>query len=822
MNYTLGNYNNNFLNQEKLTKKEWENIEMITDNINEKEILNMISDGYNNNDIKINKYKCLYQYLNIQKKYFEIIFFELLYPIIKKINKKNIFNFDLILSKYKKNNKKIPSSDKIKIKNSLDNIYNIKLSNIIDFSIIEEIKKLSKIIVTNEYIYDKKFILSIININFLYENYKNNINEILLEMVEYVLDKYTKDINIEFLLKNYTKLIENNKIFNYKPLILFDHQKEIFKIFKEKKNVPKLIYYCTPTCSGKTLTPLGLTNEYKVIFVCASKHIGLNLAKCGFYLKKKIGFAFGCNNIDDIRLNYNAINAYINTSYRKIPDHRDGINVELMISDLMSYKHAMKYMSQFHPLNSIVLFWDEPTIGMDVENSDLHNIIKYNWSNNIIPNIVLSCATLPNINKISNVIDNHKKKYNNLYFKQIETTEQYSNISIYDEIGNIIMPHNYFNNYKDTYLFLKHHDKKYYNFFDCNESCKFILHMDKLCKSDIINKNFSMYTDITLEKIKDIYVNILLSLNEDSWDIVNQYNINNKIKNNFIDVNITTENAKSLTNGPTLFISNNIENICKYFLMKSKIDKNILKNIQNKISNNNKISEVLLQKTKDYEDKIEKYKDNDKIMSEMRFPPDVLELNAEINKLQNSIKSLSIENVYKPNNRSHYNKWKTADDVEFDKSDVYGSNIDDESIKEIMQLYTTPMLYKIMLLLGIGIFTNNITDNNITDINKEDINVENNKYIEIIKKLAEQKSLYLILADSDYIYGTNYQFSHCYLSKDMKNLSQEKIIQCIGRVGRQEKNKHFSFRFRSKDHINIFYSIVEDSIEGDNMNKLFI
>jgi hypothetical protein len=127
-----------------------------------------------------------------------------------------------------------------------------------------------------------------------------------------------------------------------------------------------------------------------------------------------------------------------------------------------------------------------------------------------------------------------------------------------------------------------------------------------------------------------------------------------------------------------------------------------------------------------------------------------------------------------------------------------------------------------MLLLGIGIFTNNITDNNITDINKEDINVENNKYIEIIKKLAEQKSLYLILADSDYIYGTNYQFSHCYLSKDMKNLSQEKIIQCIGRVGRQEKNKHFSFRFRSKDHINIFYSIVEDSIEGDNMNKLFI
>ena len=125
-----------------------------------------------------------------------------------------------------------------------------------------------------------------------------------------------------------------------------------------------------------------------------------------------------------------------------------------------------------------------------------------------------------------------------------------------------------------------------------------------------------------------------------------------------------------------------------------------------------------------------------------------------------------------------------------------------------------------MLLLGIGVFSNNISD--IKDCNKQDINIENNKYVEIIKKLAEQKSLYLILADSDYIYGTNYQFSHCYLSKDMKNLSQEKIIQCIGRVGRQEKNKHFSFRFRSKEHINIFYSIVENNIEADNMNKLFI
>jgi hypothetical protein len=90
-----------------------------------------------------------------------------------------------------------------------------------------------------------------------------------------------------------------------------------------------------------------------------------------------------------------------------------------------------------------------------------------------------------------------------------------------------------------------------------------------------------------------------------------------------------------------------------------------------------------------------------------------------------------------------------------------------------------------------------------------------------MKQLAEQKALYLIIANSDYIYGTNYQFSHCYLGKDMQNLSQEKIIQCIGRIGRQDKNKHFSFRFRSKEHMKMLYEIPEYSIEATNMNGLF-
>ena len=81
--------------------------------------------------------------------------------------------------------------------------------------------------------------------------------------------------------------------------------------------------------------------------------------------------------------------------------------------------------------------------------------------------------------------------------------------------------------------------------------------------------------------------------------------------------------------------------------------------------------------------------------------------------------------------------------------------------------------YKILLLMWIGIFNPAI---------------KLDEYNDIMKELAEQKQLLFIIAGSDYIHGTNYQFSHGYLADDILNINQETIIQSIGRVGRKEKN----------------------------------
>jgi hypothetical protein len=47
-----------------------------------------------------------------------------------------------------------------------------------------------------------------------------------------------------------------------------------------------------------------------------------------------------------------------------------------MISDIKSYIPAMLYMLAFNTSDKIILYWDEPTITMDYETHDLHEIIN--------------------------------------------------------------------------------------------------------------------------------------------------------------------------------------------------------------------------------------------------------------------------------------------------------------------------------------------------------------------------------------------------------------------------------------------------------------
>ena len=172
----------------------------------------------------------------------------------------------------------------------------------------------------------------------------------------------------------------------------------------------------------------------------------------------------------------------------------------------------------------------------------------------------------------------------------------------------------------------------------------------------------------------------------------------------------------------------------------------------------------------------------------------------EIISVRSLIKPATLNDTFVPNKHHHLAKWAEH----FDTKAAFTSNIEEEQVSEIMSLNGIEDNWKILLMMGIGVF----------------INHENICYTEIMKRMADEQKLYMIIASSDYIYGTNYQFCHGYLSKDL-NLTQEKLIQAMGRVGRNNVQQTYTLRFRDDQQILKLFTSDTEKPEIKNMNLLF-
>jgi hypothetical protein len=113
--------------------------------------------------------------------------------------------------------------------------------------------------------------------------------------------------------------------------------------------------------------------------------------------------------------------------------------------------------------------------------------------------------------------------------------------------------------------------------------------------------------------------------------------------------------------------------------------------------------------------------------------------------------------------------------------------------------------YKALLLLGIGVL----------------LEKDHKEYNEIMKEMAEEQLLFIIIASSDYIYGTNYQFCHGVIGKDLENMTQQKTMQALGRIGRNGIQQEYTVRFRNEDIVYKLFTQMDTNIEATNMNALF-
>ena len=773
--------------QKRLNSQEWLYLERDY-STHEKNILSMLSNGYYNENVKHFNYNFISSIVKLTSSQADFYIYDVCFKkMVQSFQRRYATIFEK-LENFQTDNiklKALKKADKIRIDNTLQSESTL-VESTIEYQMMMVIKKLLK-----EWNSDKKYHYYMYSLACIHKQNKNHFNSFVYKFIgifsRYYHDQYSEYV-CKMILKNSSRIIENNSLMNYVPVTLYSHQKSVFNVFRDNKDVPKLVYYTAPTSSGKTLTPIGIINEYRIIFLCASKHIGLQLAKNMIMKGKKVAFAFGCNGSEDIRLHYNAVNTYITTKhYHKIlkkVDNSDGIKVEIMISDIQSYEYAMLYMCAFNKPENIVLFWDEPTIILDQVSSPFHENISNIWKKNKIPNIVLSSATLPGRKYIPNIEKSFMEKFGDLSIVvEVTSNDNISNIKLFDPNGKCIMPHTFFMDNRDLNEYLSKYDEKYDRLFSTEECSSFILYFIKNMKKSLIDY-FPDIDSINTKNIKRIYFNILSTISPDYWKIiVESYKIKHDRIHN-IGPELTSRHAKSIVNGPCLFITENPQIIVKYLNKISKIDKSILNIIQQNIEFNHGLKSKIDQIEREISFELESKNVNDdestkhNDSSSSKLSQSIEKKQSMVEQLQKKFKTISLPFSCIPNTLDHYDRFRSDGEDGYHESDVFTSSLDNETIEKIMKLDIS-IEYKILCLQGIGI------------INREYNNEDYSIYENIIKELMDDKRLFVAIVNSDYIYGVNYQFSHCYLAKDIEDISHEKIIQSIGRVGRKEKNKFF-------------------------------
>jgi hypothetical protein len=801
------------LSQRKLTKAEWSSIE-VPASADEQRIYNLICAGYNDVNLQRNPTQSLLKYTKIAPTeqidtYMYVQYFQ---SRILRLHKK----FACPFSEIKPNEHAIKKADLIRLTNTEKQLKEQKDKTFLfEFVLLDLLNKM--FIEYAENCYDTFYTLKVLL------TYKVElVNQQLLKTITIILASLEANIDLAKLLYRGQKIIEQNPyLLKYADETLYDHQKQLFTLCKQPN--PKLILYIAPTGTGKTLSPLGLSEKHRIIFVCAARHVGLALAKAAISSHKRVAFAFGCQSAEDIRLHYYAAKEYaINKKSGGIGkvDNSVGDKVEIMISDIQSYLSAMYYMLAFNPKENIILYWDEPTITLDYKEHDFHKIIKDNWIKNSIPNVVLSSATLPQREDLIDTINDFCGKFAGADIHNIVSYECKKTIPLINKEGFVEMPH-YLAisaDYGELQKIVKHclTYKTLLRYLDLGEAVKFIEYVttnndkNKYVKNARLTVPFQFPTIDTLNMntIKLYYLELLGNIEPVQWPSLYQALLLKRVQKQASNINVVTKDAHTLTDGPTIFLADNVEKIAQFYIQSANIPANITANIMKAIMFNSELNDKIARETKDFEDGTKKDEGKEKKSGNAdRMDPEMKQKLLHIQQLQSAMKMIVLSPQYVPNTTEHLYKYATH---MYNKTDLqnkpFTSNVSEENVEKIMRIDDIEDHWKLLLMMGIGVFTTT---------HKSD------RYTELMKSLAQEQKLYLIIASSDFIYGTNYQFCHGYISKDLGHMSQEKCIQAMGRVGRNKLQHDYSIRFRENDLILKLFQKEENKPEVINMNLLF-
>jgi len=837
------------LKQTKLTRTEWDSIELPVSE-SEKGILQMILAGYENPAIIKNKTVSLFSFTKIENtpENQQFLYDKYCLPIISRTLRKYCDKgqlTDVWSSGHGGAIKKMKSIDAMRLQNLEANIEQNK-KGIYEFLLLDFCHELCRYFSKG----DTKYAYYLYTLVQLAKASIHGVHPGVMTYVNKVVELTKAQTDLAKVVERAFVFIEQNPyLLEYEDKGLFPHQKELFSLFRQS-HTPKLVLYIAPTGTGKTLSPIGLSVQYRIIFVCVARHIGLALAKSAISMEKKIAFAFGAETASDIRLHYFAASDFTKDwrsgGIRKV-NNTIGDKVEIMICDVQSYLIAMRYMLAFNPAERLITYWDEPTITMDYESHDLHSVIHENWAQNQIPNVVLSCATLPHEEEIQDTLADFRARFD----AEVHTIQSYDcrkSIPMLTKDGFCAMPHTLYESYEDLAECVRHcaKNKTMLRYFDLSEIVGFLFYTNN---GGFVPERFQMknyfadIADITMNSLKIYYLEVLQRLKKDDWPQIHTYmksvqkpkfskspstslgkahsvdsifDTSKASGGGFLKrtqsvgstspsctgILITTADAYTLTDGPTIFLTEDAKKIGQFYLQQAEIPKVMFQDLLAKIDTNNKVGAQLEELERELEalqkpDEEKKTKQKDK--SDDTQPHVIKELYRKIDALRKKVRILSLEPEYIPNTKAHQTKW--AGSIQ---SAAFCPTLEEEAVKEVMGLAVDTSL-KLLMLMGIGLF----------------VESADAKYLEIMKRMATQQDLFMIIASSDFVFGTNYNFCHGFIGKDMANMTQAKTIQCLGRIGRSAIQSTYTARFREDQFIYNLFKTPERNLEAENMSRLF-
>ena len=207
---------------------------------------------------------------------------------------------------------------------------------------------------------------------------------------------------------------------------------------------------------------------------------------------------------------------------------------------------------------------------------------------------------------------NNKFKTNNV--QEIISYECKKSIPILDAKGNIVMPHFLFKKFKKLKKCARHIEKNktILRHIDVNEMIKFIIYVNKkkyVANQYLLENYFENFEDIEIISLKIYYLRLLSLVKKSGTIFIHHFQEKNRKMYDSV-IKVTTSDAYSLTEGPTIFLTQDVKKTAMFYLRVSNIPEDELDKILEVMSQN---EEYMLEL-----EEVEKAEEQEKIKLEVK------------------------------------------------------------------------------------------------------------------------------------------------------------------------------------------------------------